>query len=57
MYLSVFRTCWSPEEYLSVLRQVDEVLPDVSPVVSARAVAVPMSVPTVAEVMSSAVLA
>ena len=44
------------EECLSVLGHVDEVLPDVSPVVSVRAAAVPMSLSTVAEVMSSAVL-
>ena len=42
---------------MSVLKHVDEVLPDVSQVVFARAAAVPMSLPTVAEVVSSAVLA
>ena len=45
------------EKCLSVLGHVDDVLPDVSPVMSARAAAVPMSLSTVGEVMSSAVLA
>ena len=45
------------EKCLSVLGHVDEVLPDVPPVVSVRAADVPMSLPTIAEVMSSAVLA
>ena len=36
---------------------VDEVFPAVSPVVSARAAAVPMSLPAIAEVVSSAVFA
>ena len=45
------------EEYLSDLRHVEKVLPDVFPVVFAGAAAVPMSLPTVAEVVSSAVFA
>ena len=45
------------EEYLSDLRQVEEVLPDVFPVVSAGAAAVPVSLPTLAEVVSLAVFA
>ena len=61
MCLFEFRTSWSPgvprSSSLSVLGHVDEILPDVSPVGSARAAAMPMSLPTVAEVMSSAVLA
>ena len=58
LYLVVFRTSWRRgEKYLSGLRHVDEVLPDVSPVVFARAAAVPLSLPTVAEVVSSAVFA
>ena len=42
------------QDCLSV--DVDEVLLEVSPVVSARAAAVPMSLPAIAEVVSSAVL-
>ena len=43
------------EEYLSDLRHVVEVLTDVFPVVSAGASAVPVSLPTVAEIVYSAV--
>ena len=45
------------EEYLSDLRQDEEVLLDVFPAVSAGVTAVPVSLPTVAEVVSSAVFA
>ena len=45
------------EKCLPVLGHVDEVLLDVSPVVSARAAAVPMSLPTVTDVVSSVILA
>ena len=44
------------EECLSDLRHVDEILPDVFPVVSAGAVAVPVSLPVVDEMMASAVV-
>ena len=43
------------EEYLSDLGHVDEVLPDVFPVMSAGATAVPVSLPMVTEIVSSAV--
>ena len=40
---------------MSDLTHVEEVLPDVFPVVPARAAAVPVSLPTVAEIVSAAV--
>ena len=43
------------EEYLSDLRHIDEVVPDVFPVVSTGVAAVRMSLPMVAEIVSSAV--
>ena len=51
----IFESGRVTEEYLSDLTRVEEVFPHVSPVMPARAGSVPVSSPTVAEIVSAAV--